>query len=150
MIQFLRSLSTALKKFTQGKLSKDVVLDTETIARFIYQNSDISNSTSQIRNRALMPRYEGSQWETSVCRTSNISAERVWKIGGHIRSDKAVIARADMLHQHALEDGMKALAIPDLENDYPEHAVIVGWPDEKDAQMAKATSLAFKAKLIRL
>jgi hypothetical protein len=143
-------LSSALKKFIQGKASSDVVLSTETIARFIYQNSDISKSTSQIRNRALMPRLEGMQLETSVCRTSNISTERIWKIGAQIRTDKAVIARADMLHQHALDEGMKALSIPDLEYDYPEHAVIVGWPDDKDAQMAKATALAYKAKLIML
>ncbi|MGA7193450.1 MAG: hypothetical protein WBW94_07430, partial [Anaerolineales bacterium] len=114
----------------------------ERLARFIYHKNDWSKQVPlRPKPKVFLPeKYEG-KWETSVCRISFIPEQRIWEIAHRARAPRPALARADIVCGSVEDAGLQTIAAPDHENDYPEHAVIVGWPDDKGKQMLLAIQL---------
>ena len=83
--------------------------------------------------------------ETSVCRTSCSSEQKVGKIGDRevaIMRGKPILGRADILTLNVLSKNLQVNpSEPPLR-----HANITGWPDEKSKQLQIAVELAADAK----
>lgn len=146
----------SLKKFLFGSQSSGAdsldnqigeIEQTETVGRFIYQNGDCSRSTNKPKQKVFLPAKHPTlgRWETSVCRIDKASATRVWEIANTIREPLPAVARADIAIQAISAAQLLTEAVP--EEGYAEHAVIVGWPDEKEKQKAIAANLVFHATL---
>lgn len=150
MIQYLKKLWKALKQSTPVKDDKafDLNID-EIISRFIYQKSDWNKQpVLKPKPKVFLPMTEDGQLETSVCRVSEISEQRIWSIANRARYPKPSLARADLTVSAVKDTELNVIAAPEVEADYPEHAVIVGWADDKDKQMLNAIRLAASSSLV--
>ncbi|MFZ3136188.1 MAG: hypothetical protein WA126_02215 [Thermodesulfovibrionales bacterium] len=81
--------------------------------------------------------------ETSVFRTSEISANNIWNIGREVakRRDKPLIGRADIITAVVVSNGLQAVPQEPPEK----HANIIGWSSEKSEQKEVALILASEA-----
>lgn len=149
MIRFLKGLWRALNQSSQNKAEVVLLSPKEGIARFIYDKSAWSKqSVQKPKPKVFYPELFEGQWETSVCRTVAASEQRVWEIANKARSPLLALARADLSAGSVEEAGLRTVSAPDLENDYPEHAMIIGWPDEKEKRMALAIQLVLASNLV--
>jgi hypothetical protein len=139
----------ALRRSTPDKTGTVTVSPDERIARFIYRKSDLSKQpTPKPKPKVFRPMFEAGQLETSVCRISAAPEQRIWEIVNRAHSPLPALARADLTANSVKTAGLRIDAAPDFEADYPEHAVIIGWPDAKDKQMALSIQLASAADLV--
>lgn len=149
MIQSLKKLWKALKQSSPDKAETVFVSPDERITRFVYDKSAWSKQPiPKPKPKVFFPEMYKGQWETSVCRISAAPEQRIWEIAHRARSPRPALARADLIASSVKEAGLCTASAPDLEKDYPEHAVIVGWPDEKEKQMALAIQLVTSANLV--
>jgi len=116
----------------------------ELLSRFLVHKDDFSPKAGRIRPRAFLP---GPKGEVSVCRTQDMTDEEIWDWGTeHVlsrRPENVLHGRAELQASVAFENGLRA--IPD--EPPPRHAVITGWPEEKDARKGIAADLAARATL---
>jgi len=113
----------------------------EFVSRFVYDSDKVSGTRA--KPAAFLPKFEPQfeRWETSVCSLARCANdERVWHLARTQRSDKSVKARIDVCVDHVQHSDLRCIAAP--VPGYPEHAVIVGWPDEKHDQKARALALS--------
>jgi hypothetical protein len=143
-MQFLKALLKALKKSSPNKSKASEVGDSEVVGRFAYQKSDFFKDPLKTKPKLFMPMQENGVWETSVCRVGDIQTERMWTIGDTVRKPKMAIGVSKLDVQQILQAGLTAKAAP--EPNYIEHAVILGWPDEKEKQMGFAIVLAVNSE----
>lgn len=149
MIQYLKEFWKVLRRPALDKIGTATISPDERIARFIYHKNDWSKQHPlKPKPKVFLPMKEAGQWETSVCRVSAAPDQRIWKIANRARSPLPALARADLTANSVKVTGLHTDPAPDLDADYPEHAVIVGWPDEKDKQMELAVQLSFSASLM--
>lgn len=149
MIQFLKGLWKALNQSSQNKEDALTLSSKEGIARFLYDKSAWSKEpVLKPKPKVFYPEFFEGQWETSVCRTSCISEQRIWEIAHKAREPRLALARAELIAGSVEGVGLSTVSAPDLERSYPEHAVIVGWPDEKEKQMALAIQLVVSSSLV--
>lgn len=149
MIQFLKELWKALRRSTPNKAGTATESPDERIARFIYHKSDWSKqSPPKPKPKVFLPMMEAGQLETSVCRISAVTERRIWEIANRARSPLRALSRADLTTLSVVAAGLYTDPAPDIEADYPEHSVIVGWPSEKEKQMALSIQLASAADLV--
>lgn len=149
MIRFLKRLWKALNQSSQNKAEVLILSPNEGIARFIYDKRDWSKQpVLKPKPKVFYPELFNGQWETSVCRTADVSEQRVWEIANKARSPRLAFARADLNAGSIEETGLRTVSAADHENDYLEHAIIIGWPDEKEKQMALAIQLVVAANLV--
>lgn len=104
----------------------------EIVARFAYDTADTKGTN--IRPGTFLPMFEAeySRLETSVCRTKACPESRQWELA-KLRG-KPARCKADVPVSVIAAQGLQCVAAP--VKDYDEHAVILGWPDDKDAQKA--------------
>lgn len=134
----MQSLYQLLKRFV-GWVSKSdlsgTVQDHEPLARFIFSGEHFAETKGIVKPKAFLPDPLG---ETSVFRILSLSAAQIWNIGNSIRKERAkaygrigtdVIRRVGLHINAAIED-------------HPRHAVIVGWPIEKDRRLMLALQLS--------
>lgn len=149
MIQFLGRFWKALKQSFPDKSSEVKVTPDEFTARFIYQKNDWNKQPIlKPKPKLFLPSMYEGQLETSVCVTSSISAVRIWEIANQARSPLPALAYAELLSSSIENVGLRILLAPDLERNYPEHAVIVGWPGEKPLQMELAIQLVASSTIV--
>lgn len=121
----------------------DALAPDESVARFIFRDRDMykGDNAGKPKPAAFKPELWQERWELSVCRKTGVEDGRVWEIARTCRTDKAALARADVGMSAVHERQLTGLAVP---TEYPEHAVIVGWPDDtqKDAQLLHQQALA--------
>lgn len=147
MMQFLKKLLSGWNFFARSSESQDQCLPlNEGVGRFFFHKSDYSKLKHKPKPKIFSPNLENNKLETSVCRVNNVSEGRIWQIGNKIRDPLKACARADINVSAIVEAGLRARAAP--ENGYPEHAVIIGWPDEKDKQMEICAGLAYNSTLV--
>lgn len=109
-----------------------------TVARFIYRSKQYSGRRPTAA--AFEPEEYQGRWELSVCHRDMCSLDRVWEIALRPRSDgKCAVAIVDLPLAAALEHGLAGLPEPST---FPEHAVLVGWPAEKEARKRIQVGLA--------
>ncbi|CAE6724339.1 hypothetical protein R69619_01709 [Paraburkholderia nemoris] len=144
-----------LKRFWPGQsrpeASQDATVppigDQECLGRFVYHPKDVSRSQGVAKPKVFMPEQhpETEEWETSTCRMGQLTDQASWDIGDRIRG-MSVVARADIDASGVVDSNARCQAAP--QPDFDEHAVIVGWPNEKEAQKAIAAALAYRAALV--
>lgn len=150
MIQFLRSCWHRFvgwfRPETEGP-SPEGVQPKDAVCRFIYNPRDFSRPAMKPMPRAFLPERGTGTWETSVGRLALMSDSRAWEVGRAIRSPLVPVARTDVLVEAVNAAAVRVVPAPDEANSYPEHAVIVGWPEVKHEQKSVAAKLAFAATL---
>ena len=84
---------------------------------------------------------------TSVFITDGLTPEDVWTIGDTYahRGDRLPVARGDVT-----PNDIKTVSLRlSVDDDPPRHALILGWPSEKEELRLRAMELARKARLFR-
>ena len=160
---FLKPLSRKLKRFTHNNLNcgieislSKILSSEEFIARFCFDR-DFYAETGNPKPNVFMPELFQDKHETSVCRKTNISEERIWEISRivEVQKKKKPIGRADLSVFVVLEKNLTAESAPDMKLNYPEHSIIIGWPagqeeTEKAKRKSIAQELAYKAKPVKI
>ena len=140
MIRFLKQLLTRFAGWAlQPKLRGDVQSH-EPLTRFIFSREHFAETKGLVKPKAFLPDQNG---ETSVFRTAALSSDAIWAIGNAIRGEKAK-ARGDLATAVVQRIGLR---INPATEEHPKHAVIVGWPAEKDKKLMMATLLSKETTL---
>lgn len=149
MTQFLKKLQTQFVRWLVRLVSRTArpTAPHEPIARFIFSSDHVSLRHQRVKPGAFLPEEFKGRLETSVCRTHGISEDRIWHLARTVRQDKQVKATADLLVAQANDAELACEAAPDMARNFPEHAVLTGWPTEKDHQKLIASKLANMATL---
>ena len=121
------------------------------LSRFAFTRSWISKIGGGFRFKyqAFMPRSaHGRPLELSVFRVDGLSEEEIWS---HARKyalppGRNIHGRADVTSEAITATGPLRV---DCDDSPPRHANVVGWPKEKDEQLALAQDLASEARSIR-
>lgn len=126
-------------------LDNIIVSSEESATRFIYDADKIFQN-GDVKPGAFLPSPDkaSGRLETSVCRLKDCSEERIWYLARTQRTDKTVKGRADLSVQAVVEVGLECIAAPVV--DFPEHAVLLGWPADKPACKAIALVLSKASK----
>ena len=112
-----------------------------TITRFIYDREKIRGD-GRPHGRAFLPSLEQGRFETSICHRDGLQEDEIWARAA-LRKDKAVKGRADLTVAgvNAVHGAcLRCEEAPD--EGFPEHAVIVNWPQTKPDQLVLANLLA--------
>lgn len=116
----------------------------ELLSRYLFNPRKFDPSTRKVKYPAFLPNPNNG--ETSVFRTSSLPKREIWRIGDNIGERRkvpvSVLARGDVPAGHVVKSGLKI--DPDKKS---LHANIIGWPEEKSAQILAAMLLADKAQL---
>ena len=115
------------------------VAPAEELAKFILSNSHFSAPKQRVKAAAFIPPPgKGS----SVFRISELALEDVRIIGSAVAAarqpPRTLYGHAALTARAVFEASLDVVAVEPP----PRHADIVGWPDEKDAQLEIAQSLA--------
>lgn len=118
---------------------------TEPFARFIVSKKHFSKVAGTTKGRAFEPAPEDNA--TSVFRSLSLTEEQIWWLGQtHVATPRkmTLYARADIPVNSVL-----TLELTVRSDEPPRrHAIIGGWPAEKDAVMSLAQELAAEATLV--
>jgi hypothetical protein len=141
------SRSTSSRK--DPGLSVEIAPDEE-FTRFIFSKNHFALQKGRVKPNALMPMFnrESGRLETSIYRCTRLPGMEIWHIGrAHAedpQSGRLIKARGfgpfDLVTSQELSLDVNG-------EPFPIHVDIVGWPEEKDARMMKATEVADKLKL---
>ncbi len=118
----------------------------EELGRFVLESGRLT-AENRVKPKAFEPSYGGipTQLEVSVCRTRGI-AETLLRHLGQTKLPKP--AKAVIIvrwHELTPISGLKALSDP--VEDFPEHAVIVGWDaNDKSQRLEQQQQLAHQIK----
>jgi hypothetical protein len=109
----------------------------EIVARFAYDSAD--RKGANVRPGTFLPMFEPdyARLETSVCRTRDCPDDRQWQLA--LLRGKPARCKADVPVAVILEQGLQCVAAPVA--NYDEHAVLLGWPQEKEDQKVIAIAL---------
>lgn len=111
----------------------------ETIGRFVYDSDKIK--AHRVYTGAFLPMHgEGGRLETSVCQLSLCTEDHAWYLGRTVVTSKSLKGIADLCVSIVLSNGLQCIASP--KTGYSEHAVIIGWPADKQGQKSLAFKLA--------
>jgi hypothetical protein len=117
----------------------------ELLARYIVF-SDYIRQDRTIKPNAFMPQKDSL--ELSVTRHISLTENDLWNIGREIirYSERTLYGRADVETGHAIAQKLSVMPQPVPNN--PNHANIIGWPIEKNAQKMCALEIANAAHFV--
>ena len=125
------------------------VTDLEPLTRFVTDSDHLKRQGPRVKWRAFLPRPADN--DLSIARIEGLDEEAVWRLGDELAakpSGRTVFGRADLNRQTVR--GSQVLGQPDLDvqpDEPPErHAIIIGWPADRDARKNFAQELADKAR----
>lgn len=120
--------------------SEDNTIVEEPLSRYIF-DSDKVNQAGRVKDGAFLPSPGGNdRLETSVCRTVGMAVEMIWEIGRSTRPDRSLKGRADFTTETVIQE--RLYTVSDTEGTFAEHAVILGWPADKENQKVLARAIA--------
>ncbi len=121
---------------------QSVVLDTESLARFILFGRWI-RADGTVRQDAFIP---DERLELSVTRCSGVSDREIWNIAEGIArvSGRNLHGRADVVVAVVRSNNLDVKSTPQDGN--PHHADVVNWPIRKDEQKMVAMALAASSR----
>lgn len=143
MKRFLERFLEAWRGFSRGEHKFDRPLSNEEpLTRYIYHRGNLFRVNPPAAKRgAFMP--PPGNLSLSVFRTQGLGENAIWSIAArHVMPNPK--ARADIPVADVSQTGL----VVEPDNIPPRHAIIVGWPDGKDARMERALDLAKRAVLI--
>lgn len=145
-MDFLRRLNSLFAGFTRARdrTLPGTVEQDERLTRFIFQRNYIDKARARAKPDALLP--HGTPLQTSVFRTVDLDDEQVWGIGSPIAVERKRVlrARADFLAGAVAATALRL----EPDNVPARHANIVGWPEEKAAQLMLASVIVAEANLL--
>lgn len=120
------------------------------LSRFAFSRKWVSRADGKFRLKyqAFMPRSaHGRPLELSVFRVDGLSEEEIWT---HARRyalppGRNIHGRADVADKAIAASGRLQV---DYDDSPPRHANVVGWPKERDEQLALAQDLASAARAV--
>jgi hypothetical protein len=117
----------------------------ETLARFILQSSHIRKGDQTVRPEAFVPHPYN---DLSVTRHINLTQADILAVGEEIAhtTGKSLYGRADNQAISFLDQELQVSPDPDQRN--PNHAIVVGWPEEKSKQKIIAMEIAASSSFI--
>lgn len=121
----------------------EVPAETEVLSRFIFSDSHFRRGPRVIKPGAFLPSPESL--ETSVFRGAGLTHSEIRAAGDAAGEPRGRTLKAwgDVLARVVVEIGLSVR--PD---NVPErHAVIIGWPEQKDEQLSLSQQLAEAATL---
>lgn len=160
MSQYLKTLLRGLTKFfrkapciTPASPSfSDAIRASERVTRYVFDKGHFRSSNNTARYSAFLPEKHSEQWETSVYRTHDLSDLDIWRIvDDHIapKRKKPAKGRADVKAENVDACKGKRIAFVPETSEHIRHAIIVGWPDDKEGQIALALELANASSFFR-
>jgi hypothetical protein len=123
--------------------------DADKIARYIFERDWLRSNP--IKHNVFMPNSKYPN-EISVFLVTECSEESIWDIGSRIRTDKEVLARADLkvAEVQKIANGMGGFLQVLVDGvGHPKHANIKAVPSEKSLMRVVATELAEKAHFVK-
>ena len=119
--------------------------DNETLARYVLQRSHIRSSDRTVKPDAFMPRPD---LQLSAMRHRDATEEELWRVGEEIadKRSRTLYGRGDFGVVDCVDQKLAVSAAPVPGN--PNHANVVKWPDDKDAQKSIAQELAAHATFV--
>jgi hypothetical protein len=140
-MNFLRALVRTWNAFFRNE---PPINPNEPIARFLTATRHFSPKNNLVKQGAFLP---DPYSETSVARIRNLSEEEIWGYGERYvaaaLTNGKIYGRADVPASAVTESNLTLF--PD--SPPPRHALIGGWPAEKDARKAMALELARRSTL---
>jgi hypothetical protein len=116
------------------------VEDGEWLARMILTEKHVRKEARTAKPEAFLP-YK--HVELSVIRHRELNEDELWEIGREVavKREKPLIGRGDFSARDARAQNLDAVPAegPELPRN---HADIVGWPEDKPAQMLRAVEIA--------
>ncbi len=116
----------------------------EIVTHYILSTSEYSVQKSQVKARALEP--SPLDQSTSVFRIHALQENEIWQLGHenvNIPGNQTLRGRADISITSITSVSLQIR--PD--EPPPRHALVFGWPEQKDAMMPIAQELAAQASL---
>ena len=120
------------------------ITEDELLARFIVYSRWV-RSDSTVKSDAFIP---PPNLELSVTHHLGLSERSLWDIGNSVaaQSGRALYGRADVKSAAVMAVSLSINPAPCSNN--PNHANIIGWPQEKSAQKSLAQQIAAKASFV--
>jgi len=121
------------------------VAATESVSRFLLSKKLFAATTGRVKPAALLPYWNQKRrrFETSTHRTDDLRPEQIWAIGyrhvENLAQNRQIRGRG---HCQAAVVTAQALGFHVNGRPYPRHVDVVGWPDEEDARLMRATEIA--------
>ena len=114
------------------------IKDNEKLARFLVFKRWV-RSDKTVKPEAFIPHPYPN---LSVTRHIGLSDSNIWEIGNDVANRRSLplLGRADF--QVTIIKKQKLSITPDPSTENPNHANIIGWPEEKPAQKIKALEIA--------
>ena len=143
-------LADSLERFRRWRARyRSQSQDEPPVTRFIISKTHRWNDTDGFRLKptAFLPgRSPGSLWELSVFRIDNLGQAGIWQL-----AQSYVVPEGRNIHGRAdLTSGDVERTDPPLRIEHddvpPRHANVLGWPEDKDEQLAVAQELALRAR----
>lgn len=140
-MNFLRLLRKTWNDFFSDEV--DSIDPSDPICRFIVDKRHFSSANNRVKPNAFLP--EPTR-QTSVFLIKSLSEDAIWTIGESAlgQSERVPRGRAQLTASDVAEVHLQLL----VDNPPPRHAIIAGWPSEKDGQKALAIELASRSQLI--
>lgn len=140
--------SRAASSRFSGALPSEIP-DSERLARFLFSKSHFRASDRTVKYHAFEPAADPDSGlrELSVSRIESLAESEIWSLGQVVASAGAP---ARTLHGRGDFDASvpRKLGLrPESDEPPIRHAVIRGWPEEKNARMSLAQQLAAEARL---
>lgn len=138
-----RTLSMSLDAAAgRGSGLPNKVAPSETISRFVCSRKNMAPAHLRVKRKEFMP--SGTPLGVSIFRTTGLDDSSVWAIGHEAIVDRAVLGRGDLSAGAVYDVGLSF----DPDDVPPRHANIIGWPDEKEDQIALALQLEDATTLV--
>lgn len=107
------------------------------LARFVYDSG-------RLRPGTFKPTPHQHRLELSTAQRSCVTEKRLWHLGRTKRPDRTLHGRCDF-EVRQLPEGL--ISREAAEKGYQEHAVVVGWPDDREEQLKLQVALVKAAPL---
>ena len=127
------------------------IRDGEEFSRFILNRRHFSVEKKRVKANALLPMTNKAtgRLETSTHRVAGLNDQEIWNLGyDHVENaaNKRIIkARGQGPFALVSASGLSC----DVNGPpYPRHVDVIGWPQDKDGQLMKATEIADKLTLV--
>ena len=127
------------------RTSLSAITEDEKLARYILVRSQIRQNGQTVKPDAFIPHPHS---DLSVTRHLELDESALWRIGQEIADERmppvTLHGRADINVMTVTQQKLQTQPDPTINN--PNHAIIVGWPNDKPAQKTIAQQLAAEAQ----
>ena len=113
------------------------------LARFVFDPEHIQARSNRLKPKAFKPERYAGLFQWSACQRDCVTDVRIWRLGTTCRPTETLQARADFTTD-VLPTPLFGCEAPmvDARIGFQEHALVLGWPTDREAQLKLQTQLA--------